>query len=278
MQKSKNISKELLVPSFERMLYQICEENGISLQFLSQNWIKRLEKSGKVRYVAGYKFDLNSQGTSILADDKFATYEILNFAKVPVIQHALLYEITNHLEHAAGRNSLEYIAEYFYKWGKQMVIKANSGTCGDQVFKITNLDQLVTVLPKVFKQSASASMCPFYEIEKEYRIVLLDGEEKLSYTKIRTASTKFNLAQGAQSEAIPEDKHMRILELAQRAAKVINLRFGSVDIIETTDGEFLILEVNSGVMARHFLEQHPERVDQVKRMYAEAVRKMFAEK
>ncbi len=265
------------MPDFERMLYQICEENGIKLQFLSRNWIKRLEKSGKVCYVVGYKFDLNSQATSLLADDKFATYEALKFAEIPVIRHEILYDFDDHSEYAVGRNSLACVAECLQKWGGRMILKANNGTCGQQVFEITNLNQLVTALPQVFRQSYSASMCPFYEIKNEYRIILLDGAEKLSYMKVKTAGEWFNLERGARAEMIPEEKHPRILELAQRAAKAINLRFGSVDIIETVDGEFLILEINSGVMTRDFLVQHPEQIEVAKQMYTEAVRKMFEE-
>lgn len=273
-----NKSSSANIPTFEQMLYQICEEDGISLQFLSHNWIKRLERDGQVHYVVGYKFDLNSQGTSLIADDKFATFEALKFAKVPVINHEILYDFTDQTEHAVGYNSLPYVVEFFQKHGQKIIIKANSGTCGEQVFTVTNLDQLITVLPKVFKQSYSASMCPFYEIKHEYRIILLDNEEKLSYMKTMSKNSLFNLSVGAKAEGIPPEKHDKILNLAKRAAKSIGLRFGSVDIIETTRGDMMILEINSGVMTIHFLEQHPDKLDTVKGMYREAIEKMFEEK
>lgn len=264
------------IPSYQQMLYQICQEEKINLQFLSNNWVVRLEKDGKVRFIAGYKFDLNSQATSLIADDKFATFEALSYAKVPVIQHAILYEPTDTSEHARGRNSLSYIAEFFERNHHSIIIKANHGTCGRQVYKVTHLDQLINVLPEVFKQSASASMCPFYEIAHEYRVILLDGEEKLSYMKTKQDAAWFNLDRGAKASPIPEEKYAEILDLAKRAARAIDLRFGSVDMIETRQGELLVLEINSGVMTKHYLEQYPEEYEKVKSMYREAIQKMFS--
>jgi len=270
---------ELIVaPTYNQMLYQICEEEGIKLQFLSRNWMKRLEKDGQVRFILGYKFGLNSQTVGLTADDKFATFEALNYAKIPVAQHEILYEFDNQENYALGCNSLEYILELLQKWGGQMIIKANTGTCGRQVFKITRPEQLIEVLPKVFKQSYSASLCPFYNIQHEYRIILLDGEEKLSYMKTKVEGDWFNLAHGAKASPIPTAKHEQILELALRAAREIGLRFGSVDIIETAGGELMILEINSGVMTQRYVKQHPEDCPKVKGMYREAIRKMFEER
>lgn len=268
---------EMVAPTYDQMLYQICEEEGIKLRFLSRNWMKRLEKDGQVRFIMGYKFGLNPQSAGLTADDKFATFEALNYAGIPVMRHEILYEFDNQSSFAQRCNSPEYILGLLREWGGQMVIKANMGTCGRQVFKITRPDQLVEVLPKVFKQSYSASLCPFYNIEHEYRVVLLDGEEKLSYMKTKSREDWRNLVLGAKVSSIPTSKHKQILKLAQRAAREIDLRFGSVDTIETMDGELMILEINSGVMTRHYLDQHPKDYPKVKKMYREAVRKMFEE-
>lgn len=262
-------------PSYLQIICQICQEEGIGFHFLSNNWLIRLEKNQEVHFIAGYKFDLNSQATSLIADDKFATFEALSFAKIPVIEHALLYEPSDTREHTRGYNTFAYIADYFELHNHNIIVKANRGTCGYQVHKVTHLDQLIDILPQVFKQSSSASMCPFYDILHEYRVVLLDGEEKLSYMKTKSSSAWFNLELGAKASPIPKSKHNHILELAQNAAKVINLRFGSVDIIETKQHNFLVLEINSGVMVKYYLEQHPQEYDKVKSIYREAIQKMF---
>lgn len=83
---------------------------------------------------------------------------------------------------------------------------------------------------------------------------------------------KSNLGEGAQAEII---KNKTISTLAVKAANAINIRFCSVDIIETTSGEFYVLEINSGVMIEHFLNNSPQEYDRVKAIYEKAVLRML---
>ena len=83
---------------------------------------------------------------------------------------------------------------------------------------------------------------------------------------------KSNLGEGAQAEII---KNEVVQQLAIAAAKAINIRFCSVDIIETIAGEFLVLEINSGVMIEHFLNSNPQEYDRVKAIYEKAVLRMM---
>ena len=46
--------------NFVRIIREICEEEQISLQSYSFDWIFELQKHGKVRYILGYQFDLNT--------------------------------------------------------------------------------------------------------------------------------------------------------------------------------------------------------------------------
>ena len=56
---------------FNKIIEEICIENGINCTFLSKDWLIILEKGGKKRFITGYKFDINSSGASLLSDDKF---------------------------------------------------------------------------------------------------------------------------------------------------------------------------------------------------------------
>lgn len=264
--------------SYCSTLYQICQEEGIDFQFLSRNWVKRLRKDGQNRYIVGAKFDLNSAAATLIADDKYALYEALCLSNVPVIEHALLYEFDNEAAHVMGCNTLPYIMDFFERHGHDIVIKGNHGHSGHQVYRVTKPDQILPTLLEVFHQNYSASMCPFYRAQHEYRVILLDSEEKLSYMKTLPKGKehwKFNLRQGSRAGAIPDAKHDEILRLAQRAAQAVGLRFCSVDIIEDQNGDFYIMEVNSGVMIDYYIEQHPDQADLAKSIYREAILKMF---
>ncbi|WP_046746256.1 ATP-grasp domain-containing protein [Kordia zhangzhouensis] len=85
---------------------------------------------------------------------------------------------------------------------------------------------------------------------------------------------KSNLGEGAQAEIIENNI---ISALATKAAKAINIRFCSVDIIETVTGEFFVLEINSGVMIEHFLNNQPQEYNRVRAIYEKAVLRMMGE-
>ncbi len=262
--------------SYHRILSDICQEENIKISWLSNNWLALLEKNAQRHFIMGYKFDLNSAIAAGIADDKFATFDVLKKAKVPVTYHALLYEPNNHARCAQGKNTLEYVRDFFCQNHEHIVIKPNNGTRGMNVREISQEVEIEPALKAIFHQSYSASMCPFYEIEREYRLIMLDGEEKISYYKERRNDWRFNLGHGAAAHEITDEVlHQKLLKIAQAAVQAIGLRFCSVDVIETTNHELLVLEVNSGVMTRRFLSQYPERYPDVYEMYRQAVQKMF---
>jgi glutathione synthase/RimK-type ligase-like ATP-grasp enzyme len=64
----------------------------------------------------------------------------------------------------------------------------------------------------------------------------------------------------------------RCVEIAIKAAKAIDLRFGSIDVVEV-DGSWRILEINSGVVMEALGQAYPELVYAA---YAAALDKVFA--
>lgn len=168
---------------FKEIIQEICNENNIKYKFLSKDWVIMLEKNGKMRFISGYKFDLNSHGIGLIADDKYALYEVLKHKNIPIIEHKIVYNKTNHLDYAIGCNTYEYVKDYFIKNNNHIVIKSNNGTCGNNVFNVTNINQIDDILDKIFINNYSISICPFYKIKNEYRVIMLNGENKLLYTK-----------------------------------------------------------------------------------------------
>ena len=91
---------------------------------------------------------------------------------------------------------------------------------------------------------------------------ILDINEEYEY------NWKFNLALGSISTKIDDSELYNKLEsIALDVSNKIGLRFGSVDIIETEDSEYLIIEMNSGVMI--YEKSIP--------IYKEVLLKMFSE-
>ena len=304
--------------NFKEIIKEICTEDNIKYKFLSKDWVIMLEKDGKTRFISGYKFDLNSHGIGLIADDKYALYEVLKSKNIPVIEHKIVYNKMNNLHYAIGSNTYEYVKHYFENNNNNIVIKPNDGTCGKNVFNVTDVNEIDIVLDKIFLKNYSISMCPFYKIKHEYRAIMLDGENKLLYTKYLPIVTgdgnktirqllldfnydyfidkledskydkvlpknktfeynwKFNLSQGSIAKKL-NDKLLqdRLIKIAKQVCKEINLKFGSIDIIETTNNELLVLEDNSGVMLENYIRLNPNEYIYAKDIYRNAIKNLF---
>ncbi|MBR3325660.1 MAG: hypothetical protein IKG14_06455 [Clostridia bacterium] len=170
---------------FKKIIEDICYDLSINYKFLSKDWIIMLEKNENRKFISGFKFDLNSHALGNVLDDKYATYEVLKSIDVPVIEHNIVYSPSNKNNYAIDCNNFDYLEQLFYKYNKDVVLKINGGTCGAQVIHLTNKEDLRKQYEMLIKRYHSLSLCPFYNIENEYRAIVLNGKVELLYKKIR---------------------------------------------------------------------------------------------
>lgn len=174
---------------FQTLIKEICDKNEIKMDIISRGWIIALNKDNIHRFIVGCKFDNNSHGLGLALDDKYATYEVLNYAGLPVIPHEIIYSVKNKNSFAIGANSYEYVYDYFEKCNHNIVIKVNDGAQGKNCYHVTNKKEIKKILKKLFKRHFSLSMQPYMEIRNEYRIIMLDKEIMLMYKKIKPVVT-----------------------------------------------------------------------------------------
>lgn len=170
--------------NLQRIIKQIALENNLSYEVLSCDLVIKLTKGNKIRYINGYKFGLNSHSLGLILDDKYATYELLNSLGISVCKHHILFRPTNHNSYAKNYNSFDYCYDLFLKYNKNVILKVNNGTCGDGVYHITTKNKLKKVYNHLLKYNFSISLCPYYDIKNEYRVILLNNEIKIMYGKI----------------------------------------------------------------------------------------------
>lgn len=164
------------------LIKEICKEKGIKCDILSAGWILSLNKNGVRRFISGYKFDNNMHALGQILDDKFGTYELLKNCNIPICEHNILYSGSNHNSYAIGCNTFSYVEDLFNRYNKDIVIKINNGTCGINVNRFRNLEVLREFYGNLNTKS-SFSICPFYNILNEYRIIVLDGVVQTIYKK-----------------------------------------------------------------------------------------------
>ena len=87
---------------------------------------------------------------------------------------------------------------------------------------------------------------------------------------------KHNLGEGSAPQIVEEGPLSKLLvKLARAAQQAINIRFAAIDIVEVA-GQYLVLEINSGVMMEYFIRHVADGRARAKAAYAKAVQKMFA--
>lgn len=304
--------------SFHEIIKEICMEQGINFSVLSKDWVLMLEKGNKTRFISGYKFDLNSHGFGSIIDDKYATFEVLKKKNVPIIEHQILFSKSNMNDYAVGSNTYSKVEEIFEEYPQGIVLKANDSTCGNEVYHIKKKEDISFYLERLFHKNFSISICPFYDIEREYRLIVLNNECQLLYGKKRPIvvgngkksikellvdfnsyyfkdkslgeeysrvlkqgeifeyNWQFNLSKGSMPFQIEDvNKKEKLLSIFRKITDTLDIGFCSIDIIETTDHEFYVIELNSGIMMKNYMEIMPQGKEEAKRIYSAAIEEMF---
>lgn len=251
----------------EKIVKNYCEKNNILLESLSSDWILKLTDKGKIRYIYGYQFDLNSAGTLSLCNDKSATCLILNNLNIPCAYHKLFIPPFN-------EETVVSVTDFFNTY-KKVVCKVNNGTGGKDVYLVSSAEQLLEKVKSLFDKESYVSLCPYYEITNEYRVIILNDEIRLIYSKERKNSWKHNLGLGAEPVIVTDEALKNILsKLALIACRAVNGKFVAVDIIDVL-GDYKVLEINSGIMMEKFASKSSENYKIAENIYNNAIDSML---
>lgn len=258
-----------------KLIDEICKEKGIEEKILSFGWVRELKKNGKVCHIVDEAFDLNGAGCFLIVNDKYACFEVLENNGVSSLKHHMIFNPEGR-EKNAPKIELE-VDKAIEKYGTKLVVKANDSSEGREVYLVNGKEETIERVKEIFSRHfLSISICPFEEIEAEYRVICLDGKIECLYKKI-AKEWKHNLSQGATIVANVEndDKIEDIKDLALRAMKAVNARFVSVDVSKKTNGEIFVMEINGSVCMNKFIEDAPNGREIARNVYGKALDKMF---
>ncbi|MCI6676164.1 MAG: hypothetical protein MSG78_04550 [Clostridiales bacterium] len=302
--------------NFVKIIKEICKEEDIQLISYSSDWAFQLEKNGVKNFILGYQFGLNRAVSQQISADKAVASEVMTQNHVPNVEHRCF--MAPHMFRFTGENGNWKQMRAMLEKYKDIVCKDNEGTGGYLVFHVKTQRQLEEAAQQIFASADAMAISPYYEIEKEYRVILLDEQVQIAFEKkrkmlvgdgvstIRTLyanylldaghavemlpsavgldrvlekgevylfNWKHNLGQGAEPdvlEKLPES----LKQLAIDAARALNLRFASIDIVKC-NGEWRVLEVNSGVMMENLASNGIRCYELAKEIYRKAIKKML---
>jgi glutathione synthase/RimK-type ligase-like ATP-grasp enzyme len=208
---------------------------------------------------------LNDSTAFQLAKHKSLTYAVLAAAGIPSIPHHYMVNPTSERGHAEVYNTAE---RWLKQYGCALVVKPDDGAQGRQVTKAVNAQELRNQLDYVFSKVQHAVISPYRQAEKEYRIVVLNGQAKLMFTKRKAPGEwRHNLALGAKPDAVESDIALKLMELAMQAASALGLTFCSVDVLDVEHDGLQILEVNGTVYLSEYMKHSAHAKDQVFQLF-----------
>jgi glutathione synthase/RimK-type ligase-like ATP-grasp enzyme len=244
---------------FVQAIRRYCAAHDIDIDVRSGGWLIAMRRGEMRRFAFGYDIGLNSAIAHRLANDKSATSEALPLQGVPCIPHHLF------LNPKLGRNVVgphwrDAMLALLHAHPQGVVVKPNEGTSGRSVFKVTTEAELDRAARDVFAMSVGLVISPYVAIEEEVRVILLDDEPLIVYSKQRGSDWRHNLDAGAKPVLLEDgDIRTACVKLAINAASAIGIRFASIDVVRV-DGVWNVLEINSGVMMEALGKLHPELV------------------
>ena len=299
---------------FYKLIKKICDDKNINMSDSSFGYVTELEKNGRVRRIVGESLELNTAASYKIASDKFACFSVLSKNEIPTIKYNMIFNPKTRSEYE--NNDIKKAMILFDQYDGKVILKANVSSEGKDVFCIENKMELEKKIIEEFADGKdSLSVCPFYDIDYEYRAIYLDGEILFCYKKekpyvigngINTVSElvekgqiesidskidlnyipkdnekievswKHNLCLGGiPNLEIDNDTKANVYNLAKNAGNAIGIRFASIDIAETKNKELLVMEINSNVCMKKFASCISNGLQIEYEIFSNAIDRMF---
>lgn len=169
--------------NFAKLVLEICREENIMCTPLSDAWAFYLKYRENENYIYGYQFGLNPAVSHALCSDKSTASDVLRLHKIPSVLHVCCMSPVT-MEYANPAGNWHTVEDMLSKYGK-IVCKDNHGTGGELVFMATTQLEAEHAAQLIFLSAESMAVSPYIPIEEEYRVILLDNQVKLLYSKIR---------------------------------------------------------------------------------------------
>ncbi len=161
---------------------------GLDLETHGDGWIAELKRGARSHFIHGYDIGLNVASSHRIANDKAATFEVLNAAGLPSVPHRHFMH-PRFLKFMSAEGNWRDLLEAFDAFGRDVVVKDNEGTGGMEMARVTSVADLEERVQQLFNTTRGIAVSPFLEIASETRFVFLEGDCVLAYAKERPSVT-----------------------------------------------------------------------------------------
>ncbi len=245
-----------MIPNSE-CLRDALEELHIPYKILDQNG-NFFEVGKKKKYLfAGTTTPLNSEVFSLAARDKgFTDILLKDILSLPRTLAYLDPRVKKEYTDYRKFNSLEDVLKNIeFTFSFPLIIKRNSGLKGNNVFLCSNREEAKKALMKVFNHRSKnydyvALAQEYIDIQKEYRVLVLNEKVELVYEKDNAGATfQGNLSplhwKNARAVVAEEKVQEEIENFLMPLFPALEIKWAGLDIALDKQGKFWLLEINT---------------------------------
>lgn len=251
-------------------LIKACQQIGLDYQFLDKehNFIRVYTGSDPL-YFQINKTPFNTAVMASICIDKEHSYLLLsNSINMPKTIGFLDYNVAAQYQKYLNYNSLKEIVDKIEKeFTYPVIIKKNKGGLGINVFFCQDREQVQESLKTIYNKNCSeydyvALAQQYLPYEKEFRLVCFRGEAVLAYERI-SGNSKFNAryweAESGWAKHITDQKIIdELVSFVRPSFDIKGLEYVGFDILQGKDGNYYLLELNSGPKYDHFIKCNGE--------------------
>lgn len=170
--------------TYDKILYKLCEKHQINIEKIENESIYKLTKGNSVHFIWSRRFDINTTLSCRIADNKHATYLVLNSLDIPIIPCIKIPRIDTE-DYSKLETSIFEICYKLLKQFQTIVIKPNNSYEGTDVYKCASLKDVERVLFQIARKYKYLVISPYIDAIAEYRLFFLDNQILYAYKKVR---------------------------------------------------------------------------------------------
>ena len=247
-------------------LIKACQKIGLDYQFLDKehNFIRVYTGSDPL-YFQINKTPFNTAVMSGICIDKEHSYLLFrNSINMPKTIGFLDYNVAAQYRKYLSYKSLKEIMDKIeMEFTYPVIIKKNKGGLGINVFLCQDREQVRESLKTIYNKKSSeydyvALAQEYLPHKREFRLVCFRGEAVLAYERV-SDNSKFNArywesgkgrAKHVTDQKIIDD----LVSFVRPTFGITGLEYVGFDILMRNDGNYYLLELNSGPKYDHFIK------------------------
>ena len=262
-----------------KALIKTCQQLGFDYKLYhdTQNVVEVSIKNNSYLFV-NWSTPLISNSLGRLCGDKYYFYTFFyECVNMPRTQSFLNPNCDYKYQHYCREKDLnEILATIGETFVYPLIVKRNRGSLGRNVFKVTNLSELVEAIAKIFDVNNKefdyvALVQDYLHIKQEYRVIFVNGQLSFAYEKnIDEAKFQGNLSplhwEGAKAILIEDEGFLE--QVKQFCAPIFSklmICFCGLDIAIDNNNQWWLIEANASPGFDHIIAHAGE--DIVIKMY-----------